>query len=59
MKKRGDSDAQIASRLDYDRKAFANYYPAFIVDNNQEGLDIAINKIANIINLYRQKPAAE
>lgn len=59
MKKRGDSDAQIKSRLDYDRKAFANYYPTFIVDNNQEGLDAVIDKIVNIINLYKQGQAAE
>mgnify|MGYP002515686241 FL=1 len=59
MKKRGDSDTQIASRLDYDKKAFASYYPAFIVDNSQEELDIAIDKIVNIINLYKQEPAAE
>lgn len=59
MKKRGDSDAQITSRLDYDKKAFVNYYPAFIVDNNQEGLDTVIDKIVNIINTYKQEPAAE
>lgn len=59
MKKRGDSDAQIASRLDYDKKAFADYYPTFIVDNNQEELDIAIDKIVNIISLYTQEQVAE
>lgn len=51
MENRGDSDEQIKSRLEYDRKAFANYNPTYIIDNNT-GLCKVVDKVKKIIDQY-------